>query len=200
MFPEVHTQTSANLRWRGVSSVVFPESPNTLTLRWVAQSTPPPQWPSLKVRYYPKHTERHKGLTLFSGEHRYKGLTHAPLCGILRGGNRSLAQSLGQTPQQLEAPTILPQRPHKGLGQSPQHLETPSKLLATKASLVCLFPRIFVESYTNAPNAMTRTSLSNSTKATKAIGGIREKEQRSPQRTPKSSSRDFPSQREEVDW
>jgi hypothetical protein len=46
-----------------------------------------------------------------------------------------------------------------------------------------------VESYTNAPNAMARTSLSNSTKATKAIGGIREEEQKRQQMSQRSRSR-----------
>ena len=77
-------------------------------------------------------------LTLFSGEHRHKGLTHAPLFGILRGGNRSLAQSLGQTPQHLEAPNNSPQRRHKGLGQSPQQIGEP-KYTTCHKGLTCLF-------------------------------------------------------------
>ena len=56
----------------------------------------------------------------------------------------------------------------------------------------------------NAPNAMASPSLSNSTKATKAIGGIREEEQRREhqvlQISPRSRAKGIPSQRGDIDW
>ena len=62
-------------------------------------------------------------------------------------------------------------------------------------------PRITRRTQTDAPNAMASHSPPNSNKATKAIEGIREEEQR--RRTPnspRSRSRGFPSQREGFDW
>jgi hypothetical protein len=50
------------------------------------------------------------------------------------------------------------------------------------------------------PQRCSSPSLSNSNKATKAIGGIREEEQRNSQRTPRSRSREFHSQRDGFDW
>ena len=40
---------------------------------------------------------RHKGLTLFSGEQRHKGLAHVSTKGFPRGGNRAFTRFLGHT-------------------------------------------------------------------------------------------------------
>jgi hypothetical protein len=42
-----------------------------------------------------KAYQRHKGLTLFSGEQRHEGLAHAPLSGCLKIATGTFTQSLG---------------------------------------------------------------------------------------------------------
>ena len=56
-----------------------------------------------------KANQRHKGLTLFSGEQRHEGLAHAPLSGCLKVATVTFTQRLGHTSTtQLEAPNNRP--------------------------------------------------------------------------------------------
>ena len=44
-----------------------------------------------------KASQHHKGLTLFSGEHRHEGLAHGSTKGIPQGGKRAYTRFLGHT-------------------------------------------------------------------------------------------------------
>ena len=138
-----------------------------------------------------------RGLTLFSCEPRHQRPSSPPLS-IPSRRNRSLYIELGARIHNLIGGS---QTHHKSAKQSNRlgFQEPKSKKLLTfhpnESS-----PR----TQTDAPNAMASPSLSNSTKATKAIGGIREEEQRREhqilQKSPRSRAKGIPSQRGDFDW
>ena len=185
MFPEVHFQRSyvsvGEVRWRNAL-----RTPQMAHLEvWWLDAHPTPHKASPRMRKHATH-RRHKRLTLFSQVRTTKG-GHLLHYGTLEGDHRTRTR-LGQSPQlNWRLPTTMPQRL-----QSHKRQQGHKRLQDHKRSTNQHHNRLgFQEPKRNKPKGLNSPnlrgelkpmhqmqeaspSLSNSTKATKSIGVMRE--------------------------
>src|SRR3954469_7958554 len=206
-FPEVQLPRSyvsvGEVRWRNAL-----RTPQMAHLEvWWLDAHPTPHKASPRMWKHVTH-RRHKRLTLFSQVHTTKG-GHLLHYGTLEGCHRTRTR-LGLTPQlNWRLPTTKPQKatmPQKA-NKSTKGYKTTKGQQYHKRSTTQSHNRLGFQgtqekqahklelaesprrTQTYAPNARTSPSLPNSNKATKAIWGIREEEQkRRTQNSPRSRS------------